>query len=246
MPQSLPWLASIGDRDNNLLHLSKSSVAEAESDGDAMNRNLQRIKIRIRLWMRKRGKDAFLRSLPDHARIIDIGCGNSSPMKTKMLRSDLTYVGLDIGDYNQTSPRDFADQYIIVSSSEFADAIGRFEGQMDAVVSSHNIEHCTEPQRVLEQMLASIKIDGRIYLSFPCEESVNFPKRRGTLNFYDDTTHNKVPRWDSVLNTIKQAGFVIDHASKRYRPIGLMLIGSLLEPTSAILRVNLLGTWEFE
>jgi SAM-dependent methyltransferase len=165
-------------------------------------------------------------------------------MKTKMLRSDLVYVGVDIGDYNQTSPRDFADQYVIVSPSEFADAIGEFENQMDAVISSHNIEHCGEPQSVLDQMLKTIKIGGRLYMSFPCEESATFPKRRGTLNFYDDDTHNKVPRWDSVLSTIKQAGFVIDFASKRYRPIGLMVIGTLLEPISAFRRVTLLGTWE--
>lgn len=209
-----------------------------------MNRILEKIKIHVRLMTRKRGKDAFLRSLPNRARIIDVGCGNSSPMKAKLLRSDLVYVGVDIGDYNQTSPGDFADHYVVVSPPEFADAIGSFENQMDAAISSHNIEHCGEPQSVLEQMLKSLKIGGRLYMSFPCEESVTFPKRRGTLNFFDDTTHNKVPRWDEILNTLKQAGFVIDYASKRYRPIGLMLIGALLEPISALRRVNVLGTWE--
>ena len=209
-----------------------------------MNRTLQRVKMPVRLWMRKWGKDAFLKSLPDHARLIDIGCGNSSPMKAKMLRSDLVYIGLDVGDYNQTSPKDFADQYLIVASSDFARAIGNFENQMDALISSHNIEYCDDPEAVLNQMLRTLKEGGRIYMSFPCEESTAFPKRRGTLNFFDDLTHYKLPQWDKILQSIQQAGFVIDFAAKRYRPLVLLLIGAILEPVSAISRVTVLGTWE--
>ena len=209
-----------------------------------MNSTLQEIKIPLRLWLRSRGKDAFLCSLRSHTRIIDVGCGNSSPMRTKMLRPDLPYVGIDIADYNQTSPEAYADQYVVVAPSEFAAAIERFENQMDAVISSHNIEHCDEPQRVFEQMLKTLKIGGRLYMSFPCEESISFPKRRGTLNFFDDKTHQKVTNWGSTLSTLKRAGFVIDFAAKRYRPIGLSMIGALLEPFSAFFRVALLGTWE--
>lgn len=193
--------------------------------------------------LKSRGKMAFLMSLPPHAETLDVGCGNASPMKAKTLRPDIIYVGLDVGDYNQERPEQFADSYQVVEPTRFAKAIEAFEGRMDAVISSHNIEHCDEPERVLSAMLKALKPGGKLYISFPCEESVNFPRRAGTLNFYDDETHHKVPVWSLVCNTIRSAKFQIEFSSKRYRPLLLTCLGLLLEPVCALSRRATMATW---
>ena len=80
-------------------------------------------------------------------------------------------------------------------------------------------------------------------MAFPCEESIGFPKRRGTLNFYDDETHSWLPKWETVMTAISAAGFSIDFASRRYRPFGLAAMGFLFEPLSAKLRKANGATW---
>lgn len=213
--------------------MASSSVSAATTLKTALTRR-----------MRSRGRDAFLDGLPRNGRLLDVGCGNNSPMRFKAQRPDLWYIGLDVGDYNQTSPHDYADEYVLEAPERFAAAIARFESQLDAVVSAHNIEHCYDPDGVLDAMLRALKPGGRIYLSFPCEESVSFPKRSGTLNFYDDPTHRGVPQWEKIVARINAAGLRVEFAAKRYRPLPSRLIGFLLEPFSASRKVVMPGTWE--
>jgi hypothetical protein len=47
-------------------------------------------------------KPDFILQLPRGAKVLDVGCGNNSAQSTKKLRPDIYYVGLDVGDYNQT------------------------------------------------------------------------------------------------------------------------------------------------
>jgi SAM-dependent methyltransferase len=190
-------------------------------------------------WLRPRGKLAFLKSLPPGARVMDVGCGNNSPRDAKVLRPDLIYTGLDIGDYNQQDSIRYADAYILVSPAEFANAISAHEGRMDAVVSSHNLEHCDDPAAVLTAMVAALGPGGRLFLAFPCEESARFPSRRGTLNFFDDGTHKAVPGWEPVLDALRTRGVTLEYACKRYRPRLLASLGLALEPLGRLLGRNM-------
>ena len=193
------------------------------------------------MTLKPRGKLAFLMRLPLHSPVLDVGCGNNSPREFKMLRPDFFYTGLDVGDYNQDGAIEFADAYVVTPAQQFAASLRGFQGQMGAVVSAHNLEHCDEPEAVLHAMLEAVKPGGRIYLSFPCEESVGFPSRRGCLNFHDDNTHKTVPRWDEILATVRAQGWVIDYACTRYRPWVLATVGFCLEPIAAITGRNLPG-----
>ena len=190
-------------------------------------------------------KIEFLRGLSPTASILDVGCGNNSPFFVKKLLPNCTYTGLDVGDYNQTKPI-LADNYLITSPASFADEIGKFSNSFDAVISAHNLEHCDDRKKTLEAMLKALKVGGRIFLSFPCEQSVDFPKRGGTLNYYDDKTHKfSPPDFEGILGTFEELGFRLDHAVKNYSPKIYWIIGLIQEPISKFRNKVMRGTWPY-
>lgn len=207
---------------------------------------VRRIGPRLSFLFRMRFKPYFLRSLPPRAYILDVGCGNDSPRHVKDTRPDAFYTGIDIGNYNQTdSVTQFADEYLIVAPDEFASAIAGYRGRYDGIISAHNLEHCNTPFDVLSAMILAMKPGGMLYLSFPCEESVSFPSRRGTLNFYDDATHQHVLPFDRILKYLKENGCTIEFSAKRYRPFPLFVLGFLSEPESIARNQVIDGTWAY-
>lgn len=196
--------------------------------------------------IRPHGKLTFLSTLPKHGRVLDVGCGNNSPYIFKNWRPDLFYIGLDVGDYNQdVRPDSIGDRYIVVSPTDFASEIEKMKNALDGVVSSHNLEHCDNPTKVLIAMLRAVKQGGKIYLAFPCEESINFPKRKKTLNFFDDPSHKTPLDWVKICSIIHEEGFSIEFSYKRYRPFVLWSVGLLLEVLSIWKKRVLPGTWEY-
>ncbi len=196
-------------------------------------------------YLRTRGLYAFLSRLKSNAQILDVGCGNDSSYNIKTHFKNFHYTGIDIGDYNQTRPI-LADSYIIESPERFAIGISQFKNRFDAVISSHNLEHCNEPEETLKAMLGSVKSGGSFFLSIPCEGSVRFPSRRITLNYYDDSTHKNVPpSFDWVLKTLQDEEFEVIFSTRHYRPILLRVVGMLQEPYSRYIGCNMQGTWAF-
>jgi SAM-dependent methyltransferase len=194
---------------------------------------------------RKSGKHSFLGRLAPLCSILDVGCGNNSPQNTKNILPGCFYTGIDIGHYNQQNPN-AADKYVITSPEGFVSEISSYKECFDAVISSHNLEHCNDRDGTLSAMLIAVKPGGYIYLSFPCEESVSFPKRKGTLNYYDDNTHKGVPpSFDEVLLKIQASGFDVHVKVRNHRPTLLRTLGWLLEPISKRSKKVLRGTWEF-
>lgn len=62
------------------------------------------------------GKISFLRSIKNSKKIklLDVGCGNRSPQNVKAILNKIYYVGIDVGDYNQTlDSKGCADEYHI-------------------------------------------------------------------------------------------------------------------------------------
>jgi len=192
-----------------------------------------------------KSKEWFIRKLEPTARILDVGCGNNSPQATKSLLPNCYYVGLDVMDYNQSSVN-VADQYFVVKPEQFAESISS-SGQsrkFDAVISSHNLEHCNDRGKVLEAMCDSVTVGGLIFLSFPTAKSVGFPRRAGTLNYFDDQTHRDLPpdfAWVSAY--LRTQGFSLDFASNRYRPRLAFLVGFFQEPVSILSRRKRSCTW---
>ena len=198
----------------------------------------------ITKWLRPRGKASFLFQLNHDASILDVGCGNNSPFYIKSVLPHSRYTGLDIGDYNQTLPN-VADRYIVTTPERFATEIAQFPNSFDAVICAHNLEHCDDREQTLIAMLESLKPDGKIYLAFPCQKSVGFPKRRGSLNYYDDASHQaQPPDYEKLLEELKARGFSIVFATPHYQPLLLWCWGLLVEPCSAFRKQAFIGTWE--
>ena len=191
-----------------------------------------------------RSRATFVESLPVGSDLLDVGCGNDSPYQIKALRPDIRYVGLDVGDYNQKHDPSFhADEYVIVTPEEFLPAIVDRFGQFDVVISSHNLEHCHQQDRVVAAMARALRPGGRIFLAFPAAMTVRLPSRKGTLNFYDDQTHVAPPDYNSVLKSLSAEGVDIDFAAQRYRPPFYFLAGLLSEPYSRWRNSVNPGTW---
>ncbi len=160
------------------------------------------------------------------------------------MRPDIRYVGLDVGNYNQEhDPAKYADEYLVVPPEGFLSAIIDRPAKFDAVISSHNLEHCSEQDEVVTAMARALRPEGRIFLAFPAAATVNLPSRNGTLNFYDDPTHTTPPVYTTVLELLSKEGVRIDFAAERYRAGLYFLAGLLTEPYSRLShRVNP-GTW---
>lgn len=194
--------------------------------------------------LRPHGKTHFLLSLDSHASILDVGCGNNSPFQVKSVLPNSTYTGVDIGDYNQTKPNR-ADRYILTTPTAFTDALRAFHPEFDAVLSSHNIEHCDDREGTFDAMLKATRVGGRVYVSFPCEASVRFPSRAGTLNYYDDATHKHAPPdFDGLVQVLRQSGFKIEYSTRHHRPAFYWILGLLVEPVSRWRKRVMRGTWE--
>jgi SAM-dependent methyltransferase len=204
------------------------------------------LQIRRRLAgiLRPHRKMDFLRRLPPRFELLDVGCGLNSPYFVKTSFPSCVYTGIDISDYEQTQPN-LADNYVLVHSKRFPQGILELGQKFDAVVSSHNIEHCDDREATLKAMMAVLKNGARLYISFPCEISTGFPSRAGCLNYYDDPTHQSVPPdFYTVINLLRRNGFSILYSVKQYQPLIFWTIGLLSEPISKHIG-RMQGTWEY-
>jgi SAM-dependent methyltransferase len=203
-----------------------------------------RIKPRLSPLFRPHRKIDFLNRLPSKCEILDVGCGSNSPYLVKSLFPDFIYTGIDVEDYRQTKPN-LADHYVLVDRHRFSESVLAFGKKFDAVISSHNLEHCDNRDGTLDAMMTVLKDGGRLYISFPSETSVTFPSREGCLNYYDDPTHKSVPPdFDAIVDLLSRKGFSILYSVKRYQPPFFWTLGLVSEPISKRLG-RMQGTWEY-
>lgn len=186
----------------------------------------------------------FLVNLKKGWEVLDVGCGNHSPKAFKSINAGIRYIGVDIAEYYlDEEDYSLAERIVFIDKDNFATELKQ-QGKFDAVVSAHNLEHTSEPMKVIEAMMFVLRKGGQLYLAFPTEKSVSFPSRQGTLNFYDDSTHQNLPSFNKVICEIESHGGKVIYKRKRYRTVIGFITGLLQEPFSAIRKKKYSHTWQ--
>lgn len=203
-----------------------------------------------KFFMRLVNKDSkalFYSTLKSQINILDIGCGNDSVKNIKSYFPDSNYTGVDIHDFNLSNDaKKLMQNYFIFNSNKFVSGIESINKRYDLILSYHNIEHCEKPYDVLHAMMKKLKKNGHICLRFPNSNSVNFPSRKGTLNYYDDQTHQSTPPdFQKICTILSQYNVRFIIKKKSYKPFFQFLIGFILEPISSILKRKMPFTWEY-
>jgi len=189
--------------------------------------------------MKPAGKDAFVKKVRHYGRLLDVGCGNNSAERVSLLRSDLYYIGVDIGDYNNTkTSNQLIDKLVLTNPIDFANSIESIVPKVDAIICAHNLEHCNDFRAVIRAMASVLDKNGALFLSYPCVNSICFPSRKGTLNFYDDPTHVNLIDTKEVVKILEGNGISVERLIYRYRPIVPFVIGLLFEPVAFLLKRN--------
>lgn len=206
-----------------------------------------KINIIANLILRPKGRISFLNNIPKNSKILDVGCGNNSAFRTKSFLPNSYYVGIDIGDYNnKTDINTYADEYILTDPEDFVDSINSLSGKFDAIISSHNLEHCNDRNGTLDAIINKLNSKGKLYLSFPSEKTINFPKRDGCLDYYDDPTHKDYPPdFKLILEKIEQKSLKIIFKKRVYKPFLLRCYGYFTNLLSYFTKKHYTGMWEW-
>jgi SAM-dependent methyltransferase len=173
-------------------------------------------------------------------KILLVGCGNGELDKLKKIYN-CKIVGIDITPSNII----FSNDEIITASTKFHKTILSLEEKFDLIISSHNLEHCNYPIRTLFAMCEKLSNNGIIYLSWPSPHSLLFPKRNGTLNFYDDPTHINILHPELIKKILLRKKILIIKNINGYKPIIGFIIGIIIEPISKMINKTFSYTWDF-
>jgi SAM-dependent methyltransferase len=207
-------------------------------------------------WIKQKAKEIaapkygyynFLKGINPRGNLLDIGCGSGCSFIRRIL-PDVNYVALDIIKYDKSLHQE-ADKYVQSTPENFAETIESMKENFDAVFSLHNLEHCNDRIKTITAMAKALKNDGKMCLIFPSEESVNFPARKGTLNYYDDKEHKiKPPDFEETVKILENNNMTIIYKNGAYKPVIPYFIGLVFEPISKItkeVKYGSYGTWAY-
>lgn len=181
--------------------------------------------------------------------VLDVGCGNHSPKRTKYWLKNARYTGADIADYNiDAEDRACMDGFVLVTPDG-----GGYEqipdNAFDIVIFNHVIEHIRNPIPVLSQLCKKLRRGGYIYVAFPSLRSLSLPSAYGTLNFCDDPTHIRIVDVKEIAQTLLDNDVRIVTAGRSF-DLPMYLIGAALYPVALLLRqitgtMKARGLWYF-
>lgn len=149
-------------------------------------------------------------------RLLDVGCGNHQPTKTKRYFPNCIYYGVDIRpDYNN-DPADMEAMErfweMDLTKLELGDIPDAF---FDALVMNHVIEHLANGDEVLAALTAKLKPGGILYVEFPGPRSLGLPSLPGTLNFHDDPSHVRLYSAAEISRVVEACGCSVLAAGTR-------------------------------
>lgn len=147
-------------------------------------------------WVKKQNpKFAFLETAfgQQAFTLLDVGTGNQSATKTISLFPGCTYYGLDISRAYNNTPEDFLvmKEFYEMDLTQLNFSVLPYNF-FDAILLVHVIEHLSNGDQVLVGLLSKLKPGGSLYVEYPGKQSTRLPSMKGTLNYYDDSTHVRI------------------------------------------------------
>ena len=161
-------------------------------------------------------------------KVLDVGCGNSSPATTKLWWPRCEYFGLDrnFDGYGANDLSALDHSYLIDCSSAPLSALP--DGSFDVIIASHVLEHLPNGLAVLKQLAAKLAPGGYIYIESPSARSLGLPSMPGCLNFCDDATHVRVYGLREIANVLLESQVRIVRAGVRRDPVRILSFLPLL------------------
>jgi len=145
-----------------------------------------------------------------HFKLLDIGCTNKNPSKTKRNFENCEYHGVDIEDEYDRNGADFKAMtkfYKIDLTSLDFDEIP--DNYFDVIVLCHVIEHLYNGDDVIKALIPKLKEKGIIYFEYPAAKSLNLPSMKVCLNFYDGDTHFRIYNSFELIQLMQKEYFKI-------------------------------------
>ena len=170
----------------------------------------------------------------DNINILDVGCGNHSPSKTKKYYPNCKYYGIDKAIYhNDENDFECMEAYYEFDIDNVTNLSVIVDDFFDCVILSHIIEHTQNGEEIIVKLLDKLKMGGLIYIETPSAHSVYLPSMKGTLNFYDDDTHVRIYTLKELKNLLIANGCdviksTIRMSLKRIVLLPIYFIGSLI------------------
>lgn len=192
-------------------------------------------------------KFSILLKLDKHSFILDIGCGNHSPILIKSILPNSNYTGIDIDYYNlDENDKLAADNLFIFPKESFFESIESIDNKFDLILVTHLIEHLDNPNLLFRAASKLLKTNGMLLITTPNINTINFPSSKGTLNYYDDKTHVDMPiLFNHVYDYCKSNNLIISKYKLGSTSFFSKIIGIPFELIRKVLRKNIFTTWSY-
>lgn len=136
--------------------------------------------------------------------VLDLGCGVYSPSHFASAFPTCRYLGIDSNPpATGTFPSGFHFYRGDLNTLRLEEVTSE---TFQLVVLSHVLEHLPDGLKTLQIACSKVQTNGLVYVSYPTCRSVEFPHRRGTLNFYDDPTHINLVHTPQVIAALRDCG----------------------------------------
>jgi SAM-dependent methyltransferase len=155
---------------------------------------------KLKQWFEKPVRFDYIgRYMQEGAEYLDVGCGDKAPYSTFKYYLSISYSGIDYHDIEGKSTMKF----FFNCDLENNDLYEIPDNYYDIIILSHIIEHITNGEQLLRNLIRKLKTGGILYIETPNEISLRLPSWYGTLNFYDDPTHKRLYSQDELCTILR-------------------------------------------
>ncbi|MEO5365739.1 MAG: class I SAM-dependent methyltransferase [Magnetococcus sp. WYHC-3] len=156
-------------------------------------------------WMKKPG-----------ITVLDIGCGGSSPQRTKAYFPECRYYGIDLNDETlQQSDFDVAEMIVFQNLETDFPPPEYQDRRFSVIILNHVIEHIASSDELMRRAAGLLEPGGVLYIECPAPRSIHLPSMAGTLNFHDDPTHIRLWPLEEITAILTKGGLEIRQARTR-------------------------------